>query len=118
MKDTRAEGNFRRNSKYRNFLRHFLLVVCTVILTSPSVSCTNNNNGDSISETQPEYSMSGPPDPTIRIFLFSFERGELLQVTDTPNSDVVLTKAPGYFQAYMFECNGTFPVQWSYAGDG
>ena len=57
------------------------------------------------------------PEPTTRVYLFSLERGPLLTISETPNSDVVLTKPPGYFEAYMFECNATFPIQWTYGGE-
>lgn len=55
--------------------------------------------------------------PTGRVSLFSFERGHLRTITEGVDSEVVLTAPPRYFEAYLFECNATFPVQWAYIGE-
>lgn len=55
--------------------------------------------------------------PTGRVSLFSFERGHLRSLTEGVNTEVVLSASPRYFEAYLFECNATFPVQWAYIGE-
>jgi len=56
--------------------------------------------------------------PSARITLQSLETGHIRTITNTVNHEVVLTVPTKYFEAYSFECNASYPVEWNYIGDG
>jgi len=56
--------------------------------------------------------------PKTRVTLFSTRRGHLRTVEDRVNRELVLALTPRHFEAYWFECNASYPVQWTYVGEG
>jgi len=56
--------------------------------------------------------------PFARISLFNLESGPVRTITEKVNQEVVLTVPTRHQEAYYFECNASYPVEWNYIGEG
>jgi hypothetical protein len=75
--------------------------------------------GKCIQVHQASSSPSSPELPTARIALVNLETGPIRTITDKVNQEVVLTvPIVRLGEAYLFECNASYPVEWNYIGEG
>lgn len=67
----------------------------------------------------PNVVEGGFPVPSARIAIRNLDTfASIRTVTEKSNHEVVLTSAPRPGSAYVLECNASYPVGWSYLGEG
>lgn len=95
-----------KNSNFRNVLETTTVFWFYVILVLLS-GTVNTIEGEQL------------PPPSARIVLINSDSGRAVRgVTDKVNHEVILTVPTAYRQAYLFECNASYPVEWNYFGEG